>query len=62
MLQEKGSLAGMENQVCQVCRGPSVPREAGEKLELQGSAFQDLKVKRGREGCQGLLDQVDPED
>lgn len=50
----KGSLAKMENQVYQVCRGLSVQKETREMLELQESAFQDHKVKRDQEGSQDL--------
>lgn len=44
----------MENQAYPVFRGPLVPKEAREVMELQESAFRDHKVKRGQEGFQDL--------
>lgn len=52
--QAKESLAEMENQAYQVCRGLLVPKDAREKLELQELAFQDHRVKRDQEGSQDL--------
>lgn len=52
----------MENQAYQVCRDPSVPKEAREKPEQQGSAFPDNKVKRGQGDSQDLLDLLVKED
>lgn len=62
VLQEKGSRAEMESQVCQVFRGRRVPGETRETLVLQESGFQDLRVMKDPGDSQdflGLLVRVD---
>lgn len=55
VLQDKGSPAEMESQVCQVFRDQPVPKEAREKLDLQESVFQDHKVLKDPGDYQDLL-------
>lgn len=56
VLRETESPAKMGNRVCQVFRGPLVPKEARENADLQESASQDHKVRKDQEASQDLLD------